>query len=65
MAAVEEETFGFAVEGLGHEVCLGEGECCTVADGGVHAAVGVAAIKTLDSGCGVEFFHDFLFLGCY
>ena len=57
VTAVEEEAFGFAVEGLGHEVCLGEGEGCTVADGGVHAAVGIAAVNTLDGCCGIEFFH--------
>ena len=58
VAAVEEEALGFAVECLGHEVCLGKGECGAVADSGVNTTVGVAAVKTLDSGCGIEMFHN-------
>ena len=57
MTAVEEVALGLAVESLGHEVCLGEGEGGAVADCGVHAAVGVAAIDALNSGCGIKFVH--------
>ncbi len=58
VAAVEEVAFGFAVEGFGHEVCLGEGESGAVANGGIDTTVGIAAIDTLDGCCGIEFFHD-------
>ena len=57
VTAVEEVALSFAVEGFGHEVSLRKGECCTVANGGVHATVGVASINALDSGSGIEFFH--------
>jgi hypothetical protein len=57
VAAVEEIALGFAVEGLGHEVGLREGEGGAVADCGVHTTVGIAAIDTLNSGCGIKFVH--------
>ncbi len=60
VAAVEKVALGFAVEGFGHEVCLGEGEGGAVADGGVDTTVGVAAVETLDGCCGIEFFHVLL-----
>jgi hypothetical protein len=65
VAAVEEVTPGLTVEGLGHEVCLGEGEGGAVADCGVHTTVGVAAIDTLDSGCGIKFAHVVLMFNYY
>ena len=57
VTAVEEVALGLAVESLGHQVCLGESESGGVTDCGVHAAVGVAAIDALNSGCGIKFVH--------
>jgi hypothetical protein len=45
------------VEGFSHEVCLRKGESGAVADCGVHTTVGIAAIDTLNSGCGIKFVH--------
>jgi hypothetical protein len=41
-------------------VGLREGESGAVADCGVDTTVGIAAIDTLNSGCGIEFVHCYL-----
>ncbi len=61
MAAVEEIALGFAVEGLGHKMSLGESEGCTVADCGVNTTVGIASIDALDCCCRIKFLHNKLF----
>ncbi len=60
MTAVEEETFGLAVERVGHQLGFGEIERGGVVNRRVHTTVGVVGAHALDSGSGIEFAHTLL-----